>query len=144
MRASVTQLQEEYNHYLNVNSIGRSRERRNVMARFAFMVASRDLYTIMEIAKVVQKNHAVVIHATKAHEPNLRFDTEYVRFYQQTTNIIDKLRGQEQQDSSWELQKQYAATKDRLNDIRSEVVLLREEIRNKDKLIKELKYELSD
>lgn len=128
MRATILQLQEEYDNYTTHHKITKTRERRNVMARFAFMVAARDLYTTLEIARVVQKNHAVVIHATKGHEMNIKFDRNYMQFFNQCCAMMDKLRGSQEEGMDWGLTKQNALLSERLQKTREELSITREKL----------------
>jgi len=146
MRATVLQLQEEYDNYTTLHRITASRERRNVMARFAFMVAARDLYTTLEIARVVKKNHAVVIHATKGHEMNIKFDRNYMQFFNQCCAMMDKLRGSQEEGMDWGLTKQNALLSERLQKTREELSTTREKLYLKEQEIKDLlkRYELCD
>lgn len=146
MRATILQLQEEYDNYTTYHKITKTRERRNVMARFAFMVASRDLYTTLEIARVVNKNHAVVIHATKGHEMNIKFDKNYMQFFNQCCAMMDKLRGSQEEGMDWGLTKQNALLSERLQKTREELSTTREKLYIKEQEIKDLlkRYELCD
>jgi hypothetical protein len=143
MRASIHSLQEEYANYIFQNRIGKNRERFNVMGRFAFMVAARELYTTLEIAKVTGKNHATVIHATKGHEMNLRFDSDYARFYHQSSKMMDRLRGEELADNEWELKRQNATLQERVNKLREELLETRNLLYIKEEELKVMKDELS-
>jgi len=144
MRASIHSLQEEYANYLFHNRIGKSRERFNVMARFAFMVAARELYTTLEIAKVTEKNHATVIHATKGHDMNLRFDSDYARFYHQTSKMMDKLRGEELANDEWELKRQNATLQERVKKLSEELLETRNLLYIKEQELKAHQDELCD
>ncbi len=146
MRATILQLQEEYDNYTTYHKITKTRERRNVMARFAFMVAARDLYTTLEIARVVKKNHAVVIHATKGHEMNIKFDRNYMQFFNQCCAMMDKLRGSQEEGMDWGLTKQNALLSERLQKTREELSTTREKLYLKEQEIKDLlkRYELCD
>lgn len=128
MRATILQLQEEYDNYIGHHRISPSRERRNVMARFAFMVSARDLYTTLEIARVCKKNHATIIHATKGHEMNLKFDRDYMQFFNQCCAIMDKLRGSQEEGMDWGLTKQNALLTERLQKTREELSITREKL----------------
>lgn len=88
---STTILRLEYERYAEMVDIRPNRERRNVVARFAFMVSARRAYTTQAIGQVVDKNHATVIHATKCHEMNFRYDAEYRKMFEVTEAIIDGL-----------------------------------------------------
>lgn len=146
MKATIQQLQEEYQNFIVNNRIGKSRERRNVMARFAFMVAGRELYSTLELAKITGKNHATIIHATKGHEMNLRFDSDYMRFFNQSCAIMDKLRGTDEGGLDWDLTKANALLTERLEKTREELLTTREMLYIKEQEIKQLKkeYELCD
>lgn len=146
MKATIQQLQEEYQNYIVNNRIAENRERRNVMARFAFMVAGRELYSTLELARITGKNHATVIHASKGHEMNLRFDSDYMRFFNQSCAIIDKLRGSDEGGLDWDLTKDNAQLRERLEKTRQELLTTREMLYIKEQEIKQLKknYELCD
>lgn len=131
-------LQEEYNEYIRINHIGKTREHKNVMARFAFMVAARDLFSTLEIARVTKKNHATVIHATKWHEQNLRFDRAYPRFYQDACDIITKLRGGKETMQQC-LSRENAMLIERVNNLRQELLETREKLYLKEDEINRLK-----
>ena len=146
MRATILQLQEEYDNYTTHHKITPTREQRNVMARFAFMVAARDLYTTLEIAKVCKKNHATIIHATKGHEMNLKFDRNYMQFFNQCWAIMDKLRGSQEEGIDWGLTKQNALLTERLQKTREELSITREKlyIMEQDMIQLKKEYELCD
>jgi len=146
MRATILQLQEEYDNYTTHHKITPTREQRNVMARFAFMVAARDLYTTLEIAKVCKKNHATIIHATKGHEINLKFDRNYMQFFNQCCAIMDKLRGSQEEGIDLGLTKQNALLTERLQKTREELSVTREKlyIMEQDMIQLKKEYELCD
>ena len=146
MRATILQLQEEYDNYTTHHKITPTREQRNVMARFAFMVAARDLYTTLEIARVCKKNHATIIHATKGHEINLKFDRNYMQFFNQCCAIMDKLRGSQEEGIDLGLTKQNALLTERLQKTREELSITREKlyIMEQDMIQLKKEYELCD
>ncbi len=86
-----TILRLEYERYVELFDIRTNRERKNVVARFAFMVSARRAFTTSAIGKVMDKNHATVIHATKAHEMNHKFDEDYRKMFEVTEAMIDGL-----------------------------------------------------
>ena len=65
--------------YEKKNKIGKSRERKNVIHRQAFMQVARETAKLpcIKVAGILEKNHATVIHACKLHEMNYRFDADY-------------------------------------------------------------------
>tara|TARA_Y100000114_G_scaffold75036_1_gene68786 strand:+ start:173 stop:727 length:555 start_codon:yes stop_codon:yes gene_type:complete len=65
--------------YEKKNKIGKSRERKNVIHRQAFMQVARETAKLpcIKVAGILEKNHATVIHACKLHETNYRFDADY-------------------------------------------------------------------
>ena len=145
MRATILQLQEEYDNYTGHHRISPSRERRNVMARFAFMVAARDIYNTLQIARVMKKNHATVIWAWKNHQNNLKFDKQYLSYYNQSCDIIDKIRTDEEESEEMSLRKQNAKLTERLINVREDLRKTRKELYIRDEEINRLKkYELSD
>lgn len=125
MRPTEILLQEEYNQYVYANNIKDNRQHKNVMARFAFMVAARDLFTTLEIARVTRKNHATVIHAAKWHEQNLKYDRAYPRYYQVCLDMMQRLGGgQESPEQS--LSRENAMLIERVNNLRQELLETRE------------------
>ena len=77
------------------HDVGRNRERRNVLYRFAFFVACREIsnLSLNTIGRILNKDHATVIHAMKSHEGNYRFDAQYREIYTEIhsclTDIVD-------------------------------------------------------
>lgn len=137
MRATVEELQTAYEDYLTRHQIGSNRERRNVSARQAFMVAARSLYTTIEIKKATGKDHSTVIHSTKAHETNVRFDKLYVDFFTECAGIIKNLKGTDYDNEQWDLLVENAELRQQLADLRTELRQARNALKIK-------KYELSD
>lgn len=137
MRATVEELQTAYEDYLSRHQIGSSRERRNVSARQAFMVAARSLYTTLEIKKATGKDHSTVIHSTKAHETNVRFDKLYVDFFTECASIVNKLKGSDYENEEWDLLVENAELRQQLADLRME-------LRQARNALKVNKYELCD
>ena len=68
-----------WKNYERRNNIGKSRERKNVIHRQAFMQVARETAKLpcIKVAGILEKNHATVIHACKQHEMNYRFDADY-------------------------------------------------------------------
>jgi hypothetical protein len=146
MIANELTLQEEYDNYVIVNRIHKNREHRNVMARFAFMVAAREIYNTLQIARVMKKNHATVIHAWKQHEINVKFDRQYLRYYNQSCAIIDKIRKDEEDSPEYTLRKENAKLLERLQIVREELLETRNKLYIREEENKQLKkqYELCD
>lgn len=92
MRPTYSALQKEYELYTSTNVIGTNREQRNVLARHAFMVAARDLYTTLEIARATGVHHATVIHATNNHEMNSFSSGMYMEFFNQSLFVMERLK----------------------------------------------------
>lgn len=132
-------LQEEYDNYVIVNKIAKNREHRNVMARFAFMVAARDIYNTLQIARVMGKNHATVIHAWKNHDINVRFDKQYLRYYNQSCAIIDKIRKDEEESEEMSLRRENAKIRERLEKVREELLETRNMLYIREEEINRLK-----
>lgn len=143
MIANELTLQEEYDNYVIFNRIHKNREHRNVMARFAFMVAAREIYNTLQIARVMGKNHATVIHAWKQHEMNIRYDREYLQYYNQSCAIISKIRTDEEESPEMNLRKQNAKLMERLQNVREELLETRNKLYIREEEINRLKkYEL--
>tara|TARA_R100000231_G_C5289339_1_gene154137 strand:+ start:257 stop:691 length:435 start_codon:yes stop_codon:yes gene_type:complete len=138
MKPTEILLQEEYNHYVYKNGIRSNREHNNVMARFAFMVAARELFSTIEIARVTRKNHATVIHATKGHEQNLRYDRAYPRYYQECLDIMNRL-GYGNETIEVSLARENAMLIERVNNLRQQLLETREKLYIKQDEINRLK-----
>ena len=108
------------------------------MARFAFMVAARELFSTIEIARVTRKNHATVIHATKGHEQNLRYDRAYPRYYQECLDIINRL-GYGNETIEVSLARENAMLIERVNNLRQQLLETREKLYIKQDEINRLK-----
>lgn len=65
------------------HNIGTSRHRRNVLYRHAFFTACREItqLSLKSIGKILNKDHATVLHALRSHEQNYRFDVQYRNVY---------------------------------------------------------------
>ena len=138
MRPTEILLQEEYNQYVYANNIKDNRQHKNVMARFAFMVAARDLFTTLEIARVTRKNHATVIHAAKWHDQNLKYDRAYPRYYQVCLDMMQRLGGgQESPEQS--LSRENAMLIERVNNLRQELLETREKLYLREEEINRIK-----
>jgi len=143
MIANELNLQEEYDNYVILNKIHKNREHRNVMARFAFMVAAGEIYSTLQIARVMDKNHATVIHAWKQHEMNVRYDRQYLQYYNQSCAIISKIRKDEEESPEMTLRKQNAKLMERLQNVREELLETRNKLYIREEEINRLKkYEL--
>ena len=138
MRPTEILLQEEYNHYIYKNHITSNRQHKNVMARFAFMVAARELFTTLEIARVTRKNHATVIHATKWHEQNLKYDRAYPRYYQDCLDIMHRLAGDRESPEAT-LARENARLIERVNNLRQELLETREKLYIREEEINRIK-----
>lgn len=142
MRPTEILLQEEYNHYIYTNHITPNRQHKNVMARFAFMVAARELFTTLEIARVTNKNHATVIHATKWHEQNLRYDRAYPKYYQDALDIMQRISGNKETPEA-SVARENARLIERVNNLRQELLETREKLYIREEELNRLKnYEL--
>jgi hypothetical protein len=140
MKPTEILLQEEYNHYVYQNGIRSNREHNNVMARFAFMVAARELFSTLEIARVTRKNHATVIHATKGHEQNLKWDRAYPRYYQDCLDIMNRLGGGKE-SVEVSLARENAMLIERVNNLRQELLETREKLYIKQDEINRIKQD---
>lgn len=75
------------------HQIGKSRHKRNVFYRHAFFVACREVtqLSLATIGKMLNKDHATVIHALRGHEMNYRFDTQYRNIYTEIYSCLNDL-----------------------------------------------------
>ena len=86
------ELRNYWNEYVLENQVGNSRERENVIHRHAFCVVARRYapISLKFIGGVLGRDHATVLHASKNHETNYRFDSEYRAIYHRMeADIID-------------------------------------------------------
>jgi len=137
MRPSYSALEKEYQLYLTTNEIGVNREQRNVLARHAFMVAARDVYTTLEIARATKLHHATVIHATKNHEMNTFSSSMYIEFFNQSLMIMQRLREDESFLSPEQIiVKENIFLRKRIDSLRAEVHFLESKLeKQSDKVI---------
>ena len=77
------------------HDVGRNRERRNVLYRFSFFVACREVsnLSLSTIGRILNKDHATVIHALKNHESNYRFDAQYREIYTEIHSCLTDIIG---------------------------------------------------
>ena len=75
------------------HNIRKNRERRNVMYRHAFFVVCRELtqLPLKSIGKVLDKDHATVLHAIRMHESNYQFDNQYRDIYTEIYTCLDDI-----------------------------------------------------
>lgn len=78
------------------HNIRKGRERRNVIYRHAFFTACRQLtqLSLKAIGKVLNKDHATVLHALRVHESNYRFDNQYRDIYTEIYTCLDDIISQ--------------------------------------------------
>ena len=84
------QLTEYWDDLVKENKIENNRHHNNVMYRNAFMMASREYSSlgITDIARILERHHATVIHAQKYHESNLRFSKTYRNAYRRISSHL--------------------------------------------------------
>jgi hypothetical protein len=82
-----------WKNYERRNNIGKSRDRRNVIHRHAFMQVARVTAKLSctKVAGILKKNHATVIHACRQHEMNYRFDADYREIHSLIYKEINQL-----------------------------------------------------
>ena len=107
-----------------VNNISNSRLRKNVMHRYAFIVACRHNtpLTCAEIGRVVRKDHSTTVHATKQHETNIRFDSDYRSAYETYTVEVSAI-------SEMLLEDEEAIYPKDINELRVRLISLSKRIR---------------
>ena len=85
---------EDYWHRLEEShNISKNRERRNVMYRQAFLVASREFsnLSLAMIGRILNKNHATVLYACRCHETNYKYDKIYRNVFDSMAHDIGSL-----------------------------------------------------
>jgi len=77
----------------NKNTITESRDRRNIIYRYCFVNIVREATTLSlaAIGKILNKNHATIIHALKVHESNYKYDHDYRIIYEQMKITLEDL-----------------------------------------------------
>ncbi len=87
VKALWEKLKEELN-------IGPGRQRTNVIYRHSFSCACYDVTSlpVVQIATILGKDHATVLHAKKSHPMNMRFDkryeTAYLMMYDHVSTVL--------------------------------------------------------
>ena len=91
MKATLYQTLKEYwKEHCRINGVGETRNREFVIHRHAFCVACEKYasLTLKNLASIVNRDHATVLHAKKNHEMNYKFDSEYHYLYNQIESDI--------------------------------------------------------
>jgi hypothetical protein len=81
---------EEYSRKVGFTD---NRRRENIVIKHAFMVVARKLTgcSLSEIGKILNKDHATVVHANKNHEGNMKFLPSYSIVYKEIDYNLKKM-----------------------------------------------------
>ena len=126
------------------HSIGKSREQRNVLYRHAFFVACRNVtqLSLKSIGKVLDKDHATVLHALKQHETNLRFCSQYQNIYTEIYECLnDIIETNAERVYNIVKDKAQKTNPDAFND--HMVTMYKQKIKNQEEKTEEIKKELA-
>ena len=85
-----TVLNELWKELVKKYKVTESRQRRNVIFRHAFATAARansDL-SLKAVSKIINKDHATVLHSMKQHEMNYIYDDEYRNVYDNIAQTV--------------------------------------------------------
>ena len=76
-------IRDFWNRLSTANQITNNRERRNILYKYSFFVSARELTTLSlsSIGRVLNKDHATVLHAIKKHSANYMYDKTYRGVY---------------------------------------------------------------
>jgi hypothetical protein len=76
-------IRDFWNRLSTANQITNNRERRNILYKYSFFVSARELTTLSlsSIGRVLNKDHATVLHAIKKHSANYMYDKTYRNVY---------------------------------------------------------------
>jgi len=129
----------------NSHNVGKTRHRRNVLYRHAFMVACREVsqLSLMSIGRILNKDHATVLHAIRSHEANYRFDNQYRSIYTEIHTCLGDLIS-ENAEAVYEVVKKKALSinPDIFND--HMIVMYKQKIEQQEKEYKERNEVLQD
>lgn len=94
-----------------------SRRRELALMRGAFTCAFRSAASLMEIGKILVRDHSTIVHSIKVHESRLLY-RDYRHFYKVACQVRDELDLQVMEDVDL---KSYEQEITRLNDLVSEL-----------------------
>ena len=82
-----------WDNHKKIHGITESRDRRNIIHRYCFINLVREAtpLSLTAIGKVLDKNHATIIHAIKAHESNYKYDYDYRVVYEKMRIVLEDL-----------------------------------------------------
>lgn len=83
-------VKEYWDSYSSLHSVENNRKRRNIVFKYSFFVAARELtsLSLSSIGSMLGKDHATVLHAIRNHSLNYSQDPYYQTIYNQ---IYDQL-----------------------------------------------------
>jgi hypothetical protein len=111
-----------------------NRIRANVIIRHSFFVAARQLtsLSLSEIASILNRDHASVIHAIKNHDSNLKYLPHYANVF---SDIVKGLKSM----LSYEADVYSASNIDKISDLRLRLIDLSQKLRIKIKELNDFK-----
>ena len=85
-------LKELWKNYKRAYKIDDSRVRKNVLLRYAFILNAKkhSNLSLKTLGNLIERDHATVIHAQKAHETNFLYDDTYRKIYSVMSDRIKK------------------------------------------------------
>jgi len=86
----------DYRNFVQEFEITQSRERRNIIYKYAYINALKPFLGCSDAGHVIGCNHATILHAWRAHETNMRYSRdrlEYADIYEMCVNRISNSIG---------------------------------------------------
>lgn len=85
-------LKDYWESVCQIHDVKDNRERRNIIYKHAFSVCCREYssLSLATIGKIVNKNHATVLHAIKSHSSNYLYDKVYRATYDAISDNVSK------------------------------------------------------
>ncbi len=115
------------------------RKRELVLARNAFMVACRNIFSTTMIGSAFGKSHGMAIHAYKSHDSNALFSSEYRSYYSIASTLIEEYVGATVIDPR---HKPASSLKVEISFLRLQIQQTKKELSNLKKLVEKLTEKL--
>jgi|TARA_R100000479_G_scaffold122875_1_gene63361 hypothetical protein len=126
------------------HEIGTSREHRNVLYRHAFFVVCRNVtqLSLKSIGRILDKDHATVLHAIRQHDTNLRFCAQYQNIYTEMHECLNDI-------IETNAERVYNIVKQKAQEVNSDaftdhmVIMYKQKIKNQEEKTEQVKKELA-
>lgn len=81
-----------WDEYCDDNGVVDNRQRKNIIHKHSFLTCLKELTTLslMDIGSILNKDHATVLHASRSHEMNYKFDMNYRVVYNRLSSQLQQ------------------------------------------------------